>query len=140
MRKLFVATATVAIFALLVTPAMAKKGNNNGSGQQVTAGPSITLNDADPHLGGWVNFSVVLPQLPGWVNPRIQIICWQGGVMTYGEAGAYDASFMLGGAGSDWLRNGGAADCQADLYYWSSSNAGQKFNLLASTPLFTAQG
>ena len=33
MRKLFVPAATVAVFALLVTPVFAKPGNGNGGGK-----------------------------------------------------------------------------------------------------------
>ena len=69
MRKLFVATATVAIFALLVTPAMANNGK--GGGGSTTTPSSIDVCEVDgvavnacaaghlsiaaaptPHLGG----------------------------------------------------------------------------------------
>jgi hypothetical protein len=142
MRKLVVATATVAVFALLVSPALAGKGGNGngkgGGGNTTAATAGITLNDPDPHLGEWVTFSVTLPPLPGWADPRIQIMCHQSGVLTYGEAGPFDQPFLLGGGSSEWLTNGGSADCLADLYYWSY-NGGQEWNGMQSAS-FVAEG
>jgi len=80
----FVAAATVAILAILVSLAFGAKGEN-GPGQGGNASVTdlgISLNDPDPHLGEWVTFTVVLPQVPGWADPRIQIMCHQSGVLT----------------------------------------------------------
>ena len=90
-----------------------------------------------PHLGDWVNFQVTFPKSVNKYGVRIQVICYQNGNLVYGEAGPYTQSFLLGGGSSEWLRMGGAADCTADLYYWSY-NGGQKFNWLASTEFAAA--
>lgn len=73
---------------------------------------SITLLTADPHLGGYVSFAYVTAAR----DPRIAVRCYQNGVMTYAEAGSAGQAFLLGGAGSDWQRAGGAAHCTAELF------------------------
>jgi hypothetical protein len=116
MRKLFVAAATVAIFALLVTPAFAKPGNGGGKGKpggQVAAvESSITLNESNPSFGDVVTFTVSYPPMR---DPAlVRIWCWQGGVGVYHVAGVATDPFPLGGA--QWTD--GAAVCTADLYYY----------------------
>jgi hypothetical protein len=118
------------------------------SAPRTTAPSSIELNGpsistaADgaiwPTLGDWVSFSVTYPKQAEHFGPRIQVLCYQNEQIVYGEAGPYYQDFQLGAASSDWLRNGGTAECVADLYYWSY-NGGQKFNFLATTS-FTAGG
>ena len=75
MRKLLVAPATVAIFALLVASALAKPGgngngggNSNGrGGQQVAVPSSIFLDEYSYlHLGGHVGLSTEAVGLAGW--------------------------------------------------------------------------
>lgn len=76
---------------------------------------SISIDSADPHLGDWVTFSV------SGVNaksPRIQVMCYQGSTLVYGEAGPSNQSFLLGGGMSQWLMKGGEADCIATVYEW----------------------
>ena len=112
-RTLLIAILTMSVLGatmLTGTTAEARKPVSGGS----TA--SITLNQADPHLGDWVTFTYVVP---GTVSsPRVQVVCYQGGVMVYGEAGPATQSFLLGGASSQWLTNGGAASCTATVYEW----------------------
>jgi hypothetical protein len=74
-------------------------------------------------------------------NPRIQVMCYQNGVMVYSEAGAPDHAFLLGGASSQWVGNGGGpASCHADLFelVWNGNNP-QQVTMLASTD-FPAAG
>ena len=86
-----------------------------------------------PNLGDTVTFTVTYPKTANRYDPRIQVMCYQDGVLVYGEAGPYYQGFHLGGSGSLWLyQTPGPAHCIADLYYWSY-NGGQKFNWLAST-------
>lgn len=121
--------------AVAAGPALAARGGVHGGAQTV---PTITLNETDPHLGGTVSFRVAYP---GSVkSPRVQVMCSQGGVLVYGEAGSADHVFLLGGGSSDWLRSGGAADCTADLFYivWNG-NSQQQVTFLASTS-FAAGG
>ena len=85
-------------------------------GSPAAAAASISINQADPHLGDWVTFTT---SYPGTVSsPRVQVMCTQGGVLVYGEAGPASQSFLLGGGMSLWLMGGGAADCVATLYEW----------------------
>ena len=92
-----------------------------------------------PGLGDAVTFTVTIPKSAEKFGIRIQVMCYQGDLLVYGEAGPYYQSFLLGGGSSDWLNNSpGPAHCVADLYYWSYQG-GQKFNHLASTE-FDAAG
>jgi hypothetical protein len=72
-------------------------------------------------------------------NPRIEILCYQGGSLVYGAAGGVTDSFLLGGAGSIWLTFGGSADCTANLFYFGFHAGRQTYNPLATTS-FAAGG
>ena len=85
----------------------------------------------EPSLGDWVTFSTTYPT--SVKNPRIEVLCYQGGALTFGMAGGVDYSFQLGGAGSQWLWSGGEADCTANLFYFGWKGGKQTYNLLAST-------
>lgn len=120
------------------------------SGVAVFAAPKVPSgtisgpNEADPGLGDSITFSDTVSNLPGWADPRIQVICYQNNAVVYGEAGPAWQVFLLGGASSDWLNDTPPADrespahCVADLYYWRF-NPSQQFNWLASTE-FDAAG
>ena len=104
------------------------------------ADPWITLATVDgtsgiarlaPALGSWVTFSSGYPT--NVKNPRIEVVCYQGGSLTFGMAGSVDYSFQLGGGGSLWLWNGGEADCTANLFYFGWKAGKQTYNWLAST-------
>lgn len=106
---------------LIVIPASAAKPVPSGT---IAIAPGSQL-----ELGGIVTFDVTVSDLPGNANPRIQVMCYQAGVLVYGVAQNVEpayvttppidgTSFLLGGGASDWLVNGGAADCEATLYYW----------------------
>jgi len=92
-----------------------------------------------PALGDQVTFAVSYPKIVGNNGARIQVMCYQGDALVYGEAGPFNQAFLLGGAGSIWLYTSqGPAHCVADLYYWSYQGS-QKFNWLATTE-FDAAG
>lgn len=90
-----------------------------------------------PSLGSWVTFGTGYPT--NVKNPRIEVLCYQGGALGFGMAGGVDYSFQLGGAGSIWLWSGGAADCTANLFYFGWRAGVQTYNWLASTD-FDAEG
>jgi hypothetical protein len=126
-RAIVVVAMICAGLVLIAVPAIAAKGGNGngnggGGGSQSQESYSLALNESDPHLGGTVTFSATFPKSAK--NPRIQVMCYQGGVLVYGEAEGYDAAFLLGGASSDWLRNGGPASCVADAFdlSWNGNN------------------
>ena len=87
-----------------------------------------------PAIGAKVSFAITFPESVAEYNPRIQVMCYQDGVVIYGEAGPSNQSFLLGGSGSIWFYETSTlpAHCVADLYYWSYQDS-QQFNWLAST-------
>jgi hypothetical protein len=132
-----IALTAIAALALASVPAVAvagKGGNGNGNGGggngNLSASASLSLNESNPSLGNWVTFSSDYPS--NTKNPRIQVMCYQDGNLVYGEAGAPDHSFELGGASSDWRRNGGSASCKADLMDLYSTGQGQQVEWLSS--------
>lgn len=102
--------------------------------------PSGTLvidpNNSDIRFGGYVDFIGNYPgNQPGdrqqdkLDNPRIQVLCYQGGELVYGEAGGTAHVFSLGGASSQWVNNGGgAADCHADLFYFKEAGKNKEWS------------
>jgi hypothetical protein len=120
MRRIGFVTAA---FLVLLIGSLAAQGK--------TASGSIALDQNSPALGTTVTFTTSVSGLPGWATPRIQIICEQDGAIVYGEAGPASQGFLLGGAGSEWLRAGGPASCVATLYYWQF-HPRQVFHPLAS--------
>jgi len=113
-------------------------------GRPVAVEPTIVLNEANVGLGDTITFTVTYPKIADQGNnsgARIQVLCYQGEVLVYGEAGPATQGFKLGGSGSRWLYefpNYGAS-CVADLFYWSYRKGRQAFNWLASTD-FEASG
>ncbi len=128
-----------------------------------TSGSSIKLDQSDPYLGGQVSFTTTYPRLhDNTVKfPRVEVRCYQdvngNGTITttgpsdpdfvYGEAMSADknyniqingqAGITLGGSSSKWLTRGGAATCNADLYYFSTSS---QYIVLAATGNWQAGG
>ena len=101
---------------------------------------SITLNQSSPAFQTYVNFTVTGVPTHKIKNPRIEVLCYQSGLLVYGEAGAITDSFLLGGGGSTWIDNGGGpADCVANLFYFDNSGPTQTYVQLATTS-FAAAG
>jgi len=94
-------------------------------------GAGFAAASIEPALGDWVTFTTTYPT--SVKNPRIEVLCYQGGALTFGMGGAVDYSFQLGGAGSQWLWSGGDADCTANLFYFGWKAGKQIYNLLATT-------
>jgi hypothetical protein len=111
-RFLLGASLTIAASLVVASPAMAGKpsgaGGGKGGGGSTTA--SITLDQSDPHLGDWVTFTTS-------GGSKITVACYQGGVgdMVYSAEQSTGTAFLLGGTNSQWLQNGGEADCYAWL-------------------------
>ncbi|MFA7249466.1 MAG: hypothetical protein WC273_07505 [Dehalococcoidia bacterium] len=107
------------LFASLSAPdgAEAARGGKKAGGDVATA--SVSLDQTAPALGDSVTFSYTVPG--GVSHPRIRLVCSQSGVAVYGWDDYADQPFLLGGHGSQWLTNGGPADCHADLYRSSST-------------------
>ena len=147
----FGAVGAVAIWKSLAAPA-------------TTTPASIVLNQTDPYLGSSVTFTATWPKIKGNITPRIAVRCFQdvnndGTVNTqdanpvtnadlvYAEAGSADQSkqlaltgnpgFLLGGnpdGGSIWRNRGGAATCNAELFYYSYEQGNhQIYNYLTKT-------
>lgn len=114
----------VAVVALGVTGGMAAK--------PVPSGTIAIAPGSDLSLGGVVTFDYTVDGLPGWANPRVQLMCYQAGALVYGMALNADPNngvptataqpFVLGGGSSDWLTNGGPAECDATLFYWDNNS------------------
>ena len=104
--------------------------------------PSGTFALVEPgpyHLGDTVHFSWSADLKPSQ-NPRIQVVCFKGSQVVYGEAqDAQGNAFVLGGGWSDWRDVGGPADCIATLYFWDFHPT-QTFNPLAPPIGFHAEG
>ena len=109
-------------------------------GGRSTVAPSINLASVDgartfaaaePHLGSWVTFTSTYPT--SVKNPRIEVLCYQGGTLVFAMAGSVDYSFELGGGWSPWLDAGGESDCTANLFYFGWKAGNQTYNWLAST-------
>lgn len=108
----------------------------NASWIELAASSSRTAVTA-PSLGATVAFATGYPTTVK--NPRIEVLCYQNGSLVYGEAGGVGDTFLLGGGGSTWLTNSGAADCTANLFYFGFHAGKQTYNKLASTT-FAAGG
>jgi hypothetical protein len=98
---------------------------------------ATSVASVQPSLGSAVAFLTGYPSKIK--NPRIEVLCYQGSDLVYGEAGSVDHSFLLGGASSGWLRVGGAAACTVNLFYFGTHAGHQTYNWLASTS-FSAGG
>lgn len=118
----------------------------------VSAAPSaqsgtIAIDSSSPALGDIVTFTTTTSGIKGNQNPRIEITCYQDNVLTYAEAHnvtpTYPApwdgsSFQLGGGSSQWLTDGGPANCNAILYYWD--NHPTQHQVILATMSFSAGG
>ena len=104
------------------------------SGRRSTAASSIELEEySQLHLGGEVGFITSAEGLAGWEYPMVAIWCYQNGSLVYMELGQPQVEFLLGGGSSDWLTNGGPADCEADLYAYGWKGGKQSIRELAQT-------
>jgi len=126
-RFVAIALLLVGVAALSVAPAVAgPKGKGNGNGnspKSASTTASITLNEADPHFGDTVTFTVTYPDTR--YDARVAVACFQNGEFVYqysqgSEKGedSWVPTFTLWDY--IWYSNGGGpAECTADLYYYT---------------------
>lgn len=89
---------------------------------------SITLDQADPHLGDSVTFTTT-----GSGN-RIQVACYGLGLeVIYAADQPIGTAFLLGGTSSVWLSRGGSSDCYAWLVV-------KNMTKVQASTMFTAAG
>lgn len=82
--------------------------------------------DSSPHLGDTVTFTN-----DGHGNKSLRVLAYQNGNVVYVEDHDDGESFLLGAVGSEWLTNGGPADCHAELYI-PPSHGGKPAETLAT--------
>ena len=126
--------SSLAIAAILVVPATAFAAKGGGTpapawiALATVSGQSVAA--AQASLGSAVRFSTSYASTTR--NPWVSVTCYQAGLLVYGEGGAPNADFVLGGAASQWVTNGGAATCRAELgdLYWRGGH--QYYTYLAN--------
>jgi hypothetical protein len=109
MFRTVVCILSVVLGALLLSVPAAAKPGGGGAG----SAPDIRVAQADPRYGDLVTFTVSYPAMRE--APRVRLICQQGDQMVYQYASDPSALFHLWSTA--W--KGGAADCAADLYYFT---------------------
>jgi hypothetical protein len=117
-RVIFTAVAFLGILALTV-PAHATKGGGKGGPTRDAPRGTISVNQADPHYGDTVTFTVTTSNVNNNVSLRIQLLCTQSGSLVWADAGGLDGSFQLAGPNTSGSWTGGAAYCDATLYYFT---------------------
>jgi len=127
------AVATIAIVALAASSASAAKPRTSTSTTS-----TIALNESAPALGTNVTFTTSASGLAGWEWPMVYVSCRQGGTSVYGALDQPSATFQLGGGSSQWLTNGGSADCTATLYAYGLRGGQETARSLASTSFSAA--
>jgi hypothetical protein len=133
MRRKAFAIVFLAVLATAV-PAFASKGGKN------TGTSSISLESySDLWLGGVVGFNTTVVGLTGSENPGVSVQCSQNGQVVYMEFDSVGTEFKLGGDSSQWLTNGGPANCEADLYAYGWKGGQETIRLLAQV-FFNAAG
>jgi hypothetical protein len=137
MRKLFVAAATVAIFALLVSPAFGAPAKPSGSLAMTSQARLTSSSTYGQTTGLDASYQGVKQQ----DTVRVQVICVQDGSVVYGDTVLTGSPstlwFVLGqptNGTSVWTS--GPASCRSDLYVVSG---GAKIMFLASVA-FAAAG
>ena len=130
MRKILVVAAAAVMVATLV--AARPDDRPRPHPRAVAAVASITIDQPTPALGDVVTFTYETGPLEPSQDPRIQVECYQAGVLVWAHSAPAGEPVLLGGNMSDWFLIGGPASCAADLYYWTFVPV-QEFHLLAST-------
>lgn len=133
------------LFLALLTPFMVQFITKNSTSTINYAAegskPSIELGSVEGPLtlGSYVTFSTTVPR--DVRNPRIEVLCYQDNLFTFGTAGGIKDKFQLGGTDSRWLNQypNDPAECVANLYYLQEENGKQVHHPIASTN-FSVEG
>jgi hypothetical protein len=141
-RVLLMAGIATLITSILVTGStFAAKGGNGNGPRALSTEPAIAPLEADLHFGGTVSFAVTYPAMKD--TPQVRVLCFQSGQMVYqysqwsNGAEPWVPSFALWSA--PWAANGGgAADCSADLYYFTYQGQTQTGVVYLAHTEFTA--
>jgi hypothetical protein len=131
----------VVLGALLVTSLSAAGPALAATRTTTTPWIALSASPSTPALGSLVTFDSGYPS--NIKSARIEVLCYQGGQLVYGEAGSADQAvqqsltgypgFVLGGSASVWKTAGGPASCTANLFYFGSKSGAQTYNRLATT-------
>jgi hypothetical protein len=126
MRKLLVATATVATFALLVTPAFAAKGGGGsvrGTIELDTPTGFAATSEESRSYGDSAHFlTTVEGKMGAKAYVYVTVVCLQGKTVVYQWSADPGFTFPLvdqDGQGLEW--DGGDADCTGTLVYRDES-------------------
>lgn len=140
-KKLII--VSVIVLALL-TPVMVKFiTENKTSSVNYASGEStatIMLNPTDGPLELGSNVSFATTYASTIQEPRVEVLCYQDDVFTFGTAGATDQEFKLGGESSRWLNEfpNDPAECTANLYHYKTQDGKEVYTLLATTEFAVA--
>jgi hypothetical protein len=138
---------TIAVLAVMAAiAAFSPQGYGGKSAKPSSSGSSIALDavmsadgsarlaaDAQPSLGKRVTFKTSVESLAGWEYPMVVVSCYQSGKMVWSTIDDPSASFLLGGANSDWVVNGGAAACTGELAAYGWHRGIESIRSLATT-------
>ena len=141
MRKMFVAAATVAIFALLAAPAFAGQAKPSGT-LAMTSQSARLVAGSGPAYGQASGFDASYQGVKQQDKVRLQVICMQNGGVVYA-----DVTNLTGSPSTTWFTLGqptngasvwtsGSASCRSDLFVVSG---GSKITYLAAV-FFDATG
>lgn len=124
--KLVFAVAVAAVLCVGTLTARSADAAKSGGSR---ASASITLDQADPHLGDWITFSTT------GRGSNVQVACYGAGLeIIWSAKQRIGTPFLLGGTDSLWIeRGGGSADCYAWLI-------GKDMSRVYAMTMFTAQG
>jgi hypothetical protein len=117
-RVLIAACLAITLTGLAAGPAFAGKPSSRAGTSSIALESYSVL-----RLGGTVGFTTNAVGLAGWEYPMVSLDCYQNGSLVYIELNHPDHEFMLGGGGSTWLTNGGAAHCIATLAAYGKQSA-----------------
>jgi hypothetical protein len=128
MKKVFVAAATVAVFALLVSsPAYAGPSKPSGT-LAMTSQTARLVAGSGPAYGQASGFDASYQGVKQQDKVRVQVICMQNGGVVYGDVADLTGSpstvwFTLGQpANGTSVWTSGEASCRSDLYTVSGGN------------------
>ena len=150
MSRWFQTLVPLGIAALLLSVVVIGSGSvlaGKGGHPQIGESSIVLNSDAtglvagaasSPRLGGTVSFTTVAAGLAGWEYPMVAVWCYQGDVLVYMELATPESVFVLGGGSSDWLTNGGAADCEAYRYAYGTKGSHESIRALAGPASFFA--
>lgn len=130
--RVYLIGATVAAMAVLGMGAAGAAQPAPVASTIAFASPAGATAQPAPALGQSVAFATTYPNTTK--NPSIEVDCYQNGVLVWGRVGAVSDGYLLGGAWSPWVDNGGSAQCVAMLEDIVWVHKMEQINRLASMP------